>query len=122
MTELIRTMMEMESGASSDPQFPHAPAGWTPASARTAAKAENLALTEDHWTVVRALQEYFARHEQRERNMRELHDALEERFHAKGGMKYLYMLFPGGPIAQGSRIAGLQAPSISTDRGFGSVM
>lgn len=122
MTDLIHTMLEMESGADKDPQFPHAPEGWTPAAARATARAENLTLGDEHWAVVRALQEYFAKHEQRERNMRELHDALDERFHAKGGMKYLYTLFPGGPIAQGCRLAGLQPPSISVDRGFGSVM
>jgi tRNA 2-thiouridine synthesizing protein E len=122
MTDLIHTMMEMEGTAPRDPQFPHAPEGWTARVAQTAAKAEGLTLTEEHWAVVRALQEYFARREQRERNMRELHDALDERFHSVGGMKHLYRLFPGGPIAQGCRVAGLQAPSISVDRGFGSVM
>jgi tRNA 2-thiouridine synthesizing protein E len=36
-------------------------------------------------------------------------------------MKYLYTLFPGGPIVQGCRLAGLKAPAGATDRGFGSV-
>ena len=53
--------------------------------------------------------------------VRELLDALDEKFHGKGGLKYLYSLFPGGPVAQGCRIAGLQAPAGSTDMGFGSV-
>lgn len=53
--------------------------------------------------------------------MRELHDALDEKFHWKGGIGYLYRLFPGGPIAQGCRIAGLRAPAGAVDRGFGSV-
>jgi len=53
--------------------------------------------------------------------MRELHDALEERFHARGGLKRLYQLFPGGPLAQGCRLAGLKAPFLATDHGFGSV-
>jgi tRNA 2-thiouridine synthesizing protein E len=53
--------------------------------------------------------------------MRELQDALEEKFHHKGGMKYLFTLFPGGPVAQGCRLAGLKAPAGATDRGFGSV-
>jgi tRNA 2-thiouridine synthesizing protein E len=71
---------------------------------------------------VRALQEYFARHEFRGHNMREAHDALDERFHARGGMKYLYQLFPAGPVAQGCRVAGLPVPFLAVDRGFGSVM
>jgi tRNA 2-thiouridine synthesizing protein E len=53
--------------------------------------------------------------------VRELHDALDERFHARGGIKFLYEQFPGGPIAQGCRFAGLQAPAGAADKSFGSV-
>ena len=52
--------------------------------------------------------------------MRQLHDALDERFHAKGGLKYLYEVFPGGPIAQGCRFAGLKPPAGAADKSFGS--
>jgi TusE/DsrC/DsvC family sulfur relay protein len=122
MTTLIGTMIAMENGTDRSELFPYAPDDWTLRTAQTAAKEEGIALTDDHWNVVRALQEYFARHEVHERNMRELHDALDERFHASGGMKYLYQLFPGGPVAQGCRIAGLPVPAVAADRGFGSVM
>ena len=54
-------------------------------------------------------------------NLRELHDALDEKFHRQGGIRHLYRLFPGGPVAQGCRIAGLKAPAGATDKGFGSV-
>ena len=102
--------------------FPHAPENWTPQTGATEAEREGLKLVDDHWEAVQALQEYFARHsEQPTINMRELHDALDEKFHIKGGIRYLYKLFPGGPIAQGCRIAGLQAPAGAIDRGFGSV-
>ncbi len=53
--------------------------------------------------------------------MRELTDALDEAFHMNGGIKYLYKLFPGGPLVQGCRMAGLQAPAGAEDKGFGSV-
>jgi tRNA 2-thiouridine synthesizing protein E len=36
-------------------------------------------------------------------------------------MRHLYMLFPGGPVAQGCRVAGLPVPAGAVDRGFGSV-
>ena len=65
------------------------------------------------------LQGYFAAHERP--NVRELHDALDESFHARGGLRYLYTLFPGGPVAQGCRFAGLKAPSGAADKSFGSV-
>jgi tRNA 2-thiouridine synthesizing protein E len=103
--------------------FPQAPVGWTPEVAAAKAAAEGLQLGEDHWEALRALQSYFARHAGDPAfHPRELHDALDEKFHVKGGMRYLYQLFPGGPVAQGCRIAGLRAPAGATDRGFGSVM
>ena len=101
--------------------FPHAPPDWISETAVEIARLEQLTLGDDHWAVVRALQEYFARHEYGVVNLRELHDALEEKFHYKGGVKYLYTLFPGGPIAQGCRLAGLKPPAGAIDLSFGSV-
>lgn len=121
MTSLLEAIMEGESGVGKDSQFPYAPHGWTRKGALKAAHAEDVDLNEDHWEAVRALQEYYARHQDGNFNLRELHDALGERFHAQGGMKYLYELFPVGPVAQGFRIAGLKAPAGSVDKSFGSV-
>jgi len=104
-----------------DPDFPYAPAEWTRDVTRAVAQAENLALADDHWAVVRSLQEFFARHEPGAVALRELSDALDEKFHHKGGMKYLFTLFPGGPIAQGCRLAGLKPPGGAVDLSFGSV-
>lgn len=105
-----------------DPDFPYAPAGWTRDAGSSTAASEGIAADDAHWDAVRALQEYFSRHEDDPSlNSRELHDALEERFHARGGMKYLYELFPGGPVTQGCRMAGLEPPAGSADAGFGSV-
>jgi tRNA 2-thiouridine synthesizing protein E len=110
-----------QSARPGDVDFPHAPAGWTRANAENRVAAEGLELEDDHWEVVRALQEYSSRHDASGIKVRGLLDALDEKFHVKGGLKYLYSLFPGGPVAQGCRIAGLQAPAGSTDMGFGSV-
>ena len=101
--------------------FPHAPQGWSAQAARDAAAGEGLDLENGHWDAIRALQAYYARHDGPAVNVRELHDALEESFYAQGGMKHLYKLFPAGPVAQGCRLAGLEPPAGSTDRGFGSV-
>lgn len=102
--------------------FPYAPDGWTPDVVRSVAQKEDVALTEDHWQVVRALQEYFARNDANRANVRELHDALEEMFHVRGGLKYLYDALPGGPVAQGCRLAGLEVPTGAVDSSFGTVM
>ena len=119
MTNLMEAIIG--SGSVPDPLFPHAPAGWTPAAAVETARHDGLEIGEDHWEAVRALQEYWDRHAEASVNLRELHDALDEKFHHKGGMKYLYVLLPGGPVAQGCRLAGLKAPAGAIDKGFGSV-
>ncbi|MEJ2576977.1 MAG: TusE/DsrC/DsvC family sulfur relay protein [Gammaproteobacteria bacterium] len=103
----------------SDRSFPHAPPEWAPTDAEALAATEDLALTQDHWEALEALQQYFARNERP--NAREIHDALDEHFHDRGGIKYLYKLFPGGPLAQGGRLAGVEVPSGAEDKSFGSV-
>jgi tRNA 2-thiouridine synthesizing protein E len=109
------------SSAHHDPEFRHAPSGWSREDAIRVASEDGLSLNDDHWAVIRALQEYYQRHEDSRVNLRELNDALEEKFHQKGGRKYLYALLPGGPVAQGCRLAGLQAPTGAVQSGFGSV-
>jgi len=99
-----------------------APEDWTEEYARNTALSEGLRLTDDHIAVLHALQEYYSRHELKQINVRELHDALDEKFHHNGGMKYIYNLFPGGPIAQGCILAGLKPPAGAADKGFGSVV
>lgn len=117
---LIESIVYPEADAV-DPNYPHAPLGWASADAQKVAAAEGLAMSATHWDVVRALQDYYARHANSGINVRELHDALDERFHAAGGLRALYVLFPKGPVAQGCRIAGLPVPPGAIDKGMGSV-
>jgi len=70
---------------------------------------------------LRCLQAYFARHEATDISIREPQDALEEAFHLEGGLRYLHRLCPGGPVAQGCRLAGLPVPPGAVDKSFGSV-
>jgi TusE/DsrC/DsvC family sulfur relay protein len=121
MTSLIEAIMEAGNAHGKNPGFPHAPDGWTRETAIKMARREGLEPESDHWETIRALQEYYAKHQDGTVNLRELHDALDEHFHTRGGRKYLYEIFPGGPVAQGCRLAGLKAPTGSTDKGFGSV-
>lgn len=118
---MATTMNEImnPSAVQIDADFPQAPAGWTRATATTAAAEEDIELTPDHWDTIRALQAFFA--QPQKPSVRELHDALNEHFHAAGGLKYVYRLFPGGPVAQGCRFAGLDAPAGTADKSFGSV-
>jgi len=120
MADTMDDIMHPGHRAPVDPKFPYAPEGWAQTSAMKIADEEGIVLSDDHWDVVRALQEYYVKNDKA--NIRELHDALEEKFNHKGGMRYLYKLFPGGPIAQGSRVAGVEPPAGSVDKGFGSVV
>jgi TusE/DsrC/DsvC family sulfur relay protein len=119
MPETMREIMN-PGAVNHDPRFPHAPSDWSSEEAEQKASSEDLTLSDDHWDAIRALQSYFSSPEAQP-NSRALHDALDEHFHSRGGIKYLYELFPGGPIAQGCRLAGLDAPAGAADTSFGSV-
>jgi tRNA 2-thiouridine synthesizing protein E len=99
--------------------FPNAPSDWDISTAEETASTDGISLTDDHWELIRALQEYYNKVEFP--NLRQIKDALDEKFHARGGMKYLYQIIPGGPVAEGCRLAGLQVPAGAVDKSFGSV-
>jgi tRNA 2-thiouridine synthesizing protein E len=108
--------------ASAEANFENAPYDWSPEKAEQLAIEEGVELTDEHWEELSALQDYYDRHEFDRINVRELSDALDEKFHDRGGIKFLYTLFPKGPIAQGCRLAGLEMPAGAVDKGFGSVI
>jgi tRNA 2-thiouridine synthesizing protein E len=115
----IFDIMHPGAAAASDPGFRDAPEGWMPAQASTLAAQAGLTLTEDHWEVIRVLQGCYK--DEALPRIRLLHDALEARFAGKGGMKYLFGILPGGPIAQGCILAGVKPPHGARDLSFGSV-
>ncbi len=85
------------------------------------ATMEEVIISQDHFDVLVALRLYYSHNDDNKISLRKIHDALDEEFHHKGGIKYLYKLFPDGPVTQGYLIAGLKPPIGSTDKGFGSV-
>jgi len=99
--------------------FPNAPQDWDIKAAEEIAKTDGLTLNEEHLELIRALQEYY--HKVEFPHMRQIKDALDEKFHSRGGMKYLYQIIPGGPVAEGCRLAGLSVPAGAVDKSFGSV-
>lgn len=98
--------------------FPNAPKDWDIQKAEETAKHDGVNMSDDHWDLIRALQEYYRKVEFP--NLRQIKDALEEKFHSRGGMKYLYQIIPGGPVAEGCRLAGLDVPAGAVDKSFGS--
>ena len=119
MSESIIQHLNPENASRKEALFPHAPEGWTSADALSQAQKEGITLEEIHWQTIIGLQENYAKHDKV--HIRELHDALEEKFHDEGGLKYLYVAIPKGPVAQGCRLAGLHAPADSSSDSFGSV-
>ncbi len=103
-------------------QFPNAPHNWDPSDAENLAKKEGINLNSDVWDLISALQGYFKTHDKDKRKRREITDALEEKFHSKGGMKFLYKLLPNGPVSQGCALAGVEHPAGNVDLSFGSVV
>ena len=93
---------------------------WSEARATQIAGQEGIQMSPKHWEVIRFLRDQFAQHGP-SRYAREVVQFLESRYAHEGGRKFLYQLFPQGPVRQGSRIAGLPVPAGATDRSFGSV-
>lgn len=93
---------------------------WNESQAAETAREMGIALTDDHWKVIKFLRVHYENNGQL-RHARELTEALDERFEEEGGSRWLYRLFPHGPVNQGARIAGVPAPADSTDKSFGSV-
>ena len=92
---------------------------WSEAQAHINAKRESIQLTEAHWEVVYYLREHYLEFGS-SKNARELNNILNNEFADRGGKKYLRSLFPGGPVTQGMRIAGLPLPPHTEDQGFGT--
>lgn len=93
---------------------------WSHEIARELARTEGLELTEAHFAVLDYLRNYVIEQGGSRENAHKLLRILEDRFAAEGGGRWLYSLFPGGPIRQGAKIAGLpEAPHV-VDTSFGT--
>ena len=92
---------------------------WSLDRAREFARKEGIRLTEDHERVLRFLRDYYVQHGWPKKT-HELSQLLDEQFDDMGGKRQLHMLFPDGPVAQGSRLAGVPTPEYSVDESFGT--
>ena len=95
------------------------PAAWR-AETEARARAAGLELTPEHWQVIEFLREQCDAERAPKAHLVAM--ALEERFAAEGGRKYLLELFPKGAVAQGCEVAGLPVPAYASDGSFGTVM
>jgi len=93
--------------------------GWDESVATQLAKSEGLVLTDAHFEVLHYLRRCHERFGHI-RHARTLTLALETRFATQGGRRFLYMLFPGGPVTQGCAIAGIPTPKDCINPSFGT--
>ena len=64
------------------------------------ANKEGIVLTEEHLGVIECLRDYFLEFGEAEKG-RDIEEMLDEVFAGHGGRKYLWNLFPSGPVSQG---------------------
>jgi tRNA 2-thiouridine synthesizing protein E len=92
---------------------------WSREKSAQLALHEDITLTDQHWDVIDYLRKHYLKHGL-PRFARTTARVLNRQFAARGGSKYLYRLFAGGPVTQGSRLANLRAPANTTDGSFGT--
>ncbi|MCB1787112.1 MAG: TusE/DsrC/DsvC family sulfur relay protein [Chromatiaceae bacterium] len=93
--------------------------GWSRRSAVAESTRQGIAMTDDHWSVVAHLRRvHLAQGVPGE--ARDLSSSLDRAFHDRGGTRWLYSLFPGGPVHQGCLIAGVPEPAHSIDPASGT--
>jgi tRNA 2-thiouridine synthesizing protein E len=93
---------------------------WDRKAAAKLASQEGLELSDERWEVVRFLRKHFDDVGAIE-YARDMSSMLHQRYEAKGGLRYLFTLFPKGPVSQGCKIAGIPVPNDSKNASFGSV-
>lgn len=93
---------------------------WNEELAHKRAREEGIELTDEHLDVICYLRDQYADCGPAA-NARTLLKTLEGAYRDQGGRKYLYRLFPRGPVTQACRLAGLPTPPGNLDPSFGSV-
>lgn len=82
------------------------PEDWDEALAVELARAQDIALSDDHWFVIRFMRDHWHEH-QVCADARHAMKHLEQR-HPGEGRKRMFELFPYGDVAQACRIAGMK--------------
>jgi len=93
---------------------------WNEEMAKQLAAEEQIQLSDQHWQVIRFLRKHCDA-PGRGCSARLLLKTLSREFRDQGGKRYLYTLFPRGPVVQACKIAGIPLPRYALDLSFGSV-
>lgn len=79
-----------------------------------------ITLTDEHWDAISFVKNFYDYHEDEELKVGDYSNALKGKYAKQGGLKYLYSLFPDGPINSVTRLAGISVSNAQNDS-MGSV-
>lgn len=83
------------------------------------ATKQGVSLSPQHMEVINFVLDFYE-HCDDCQNARRLADMLQEEFTPQGGRKYLYQLFPNGPLSTVHDLADLPSLGHQTDKSFGT--
>ena len=84
------------------------------------AKEAGVHLTEKHWEAIDFINKFYDYHEDEELKVADYNNALKGRYSSQGGLKYLYSLFPDGPVNTITHLSGISVEN-TRDNSMGSV-
>lgn len=84
---------------------------WNKEVAEAFAKQDGVTLTPEHWEVINYLRNYFLQYKIAPPIRMLVKQCVDKALPGKGGLKYVYVLFPGGPAKQACKYAGLPKPT-----------
>ena len=86
------------------------PAQWNEHVAEELARQERIALTDEHWAVIRFMREYYEQHHIAPDARHVMKHLAGVRGAGKAGRNDLFVLFPYGYVKQACKIAGMRKP------------
>ena len=86
------------------------PSQWTEKVAEELARQEGIALTDEHWVVIRFMREYYEQHHIAPDARHVMKHLAATKGADKAGRNDLFVLFPYGYVKQACKIAGMRKP------------
>ena len=81
-----------------------------------------ITLTKNHWEAIKFIRTFYQYHEGDDITAKDLSKGLAGKFAEEGGLKYLFRLFPDGPVKSGGYIAGIPSLKHEQDQSFGTTL